>query len=166
MFGWLRRRKGDIPVEQTDAFQVRAQRAVEGMTADLEAFMDARFDPSFNRYLGVLRDRFEAAFDCPDAPPIIIARIEYKIFLENIDDLRSKMLSEISAMSEWRDILDEVGMGVHFKKLVDHRVHNFMMNLKTAGLQIFLDSADRLREADDRWRAANPGKAAEFPVDT
>ena len=136
------------------------------MTADLDAFMRTRFDRTFDAYLGVLRDCFDRAFDGPEAPPITLARIEFKIFRENVDELRSKMVPEISAtLSGWRDLSDEMGMRVHFQRLIDHRIETFTTNLTTAGLQMFLGMADRLEEADDRWRAANPEKAAQFPPD-
>jgi hypothetical protein len=53
--------------------------------------MRTRFDPAFDAYLGVLRDCFERTFDRPEAPPIVLARIEYGSFLEDVDELRAKM---------------------------------------------------------------------------
>jgi hypothetical protein len=42
---------------------------------------------------------------------------------------------------------------------------SYSQELTAAGLQMFLDMVDRLKVADDRWRAANPEKAARFPPD-
>jgi hypothetical protein len=164
MFGWLRKRKQTPRPEDTEAYKL-GQRAADSMTADLDAFMRTRFDPSFDAFLGVLRDCFERTFDRPEAPPITLASIEYKSFLENVEELRTKMPPEISAaLSGWRDLSDDMGiMRAGFQRLIDSRVESFMTNLTTAGLQMFTDMADRLKEADDRWRAANPEKADQFP---
>jgi hypothetical protein len=163
MFGWLRKREKKIPVEQTEAYKL-GRRAGDSMAADLDRFMRARFEPAFNGYLGVLRDRFETTFDSPDAPPIILARIEYKIFLENVDELRDKMSPEISAaMSGWLNI-DE-GVRADFQRLIEHTIETYRSDLKMAGLNLFLETVDRLKEADDRYRAANPEKSAQYPPD-
>ena len=144
------------------------QRAADGMVADLDRFMRLRFDPVRANYLKVLRDGFDRSFDPPEAPPMIMARIEYNSFLENVDVLLQKMPPEITtAMREWRDLSDKMGLGARaqFNQIVNHRVETFMSNLRSSGLQMFLDLADGLKAADDRWRAAHPEMSAQFPPD-
>jgi hypothetical protein len=160
MFGWFRKQK-----KQTEAYKL-GKSAAESMVADLDRFMRLRFDPVYHEYLKVLRGRFEGAFNPPEAPPIIVARIEYKIFLENVDELRQKMPPDINmAMRKWRDLSDETGIRAEFNQLVDNRVETFMSNLTADGLKMFLDLADGLKAADDRWRAEHPDKSAQFAPD-
>jgi hypothetical protein len=164
MFGSLQKREKSISVEHTAACKLR-QRVLDGIAADLESVMRTRFDPTFKAYHELLRGCFDRTFDQLEAPPIALARIEYKIFLEKVDELRSKMQPEISAaLSVWRDEwCDKMGIQKPLQHLIDHRVETFSSNLTAAGLQMFVDIADRLKEADDRWRVANPVSAAEFP---
>jgi hypothetical protein len=165
MFAWFRKREKKAPVEQTEAYKL-GRGAAETMIADLDRFMCLRFGPVRDEYLKVLRNCFERSFNRPEAPPIIIARIEFKIFSENVDELRQKLPVDINAaMRDWRDWSDEMGIRTVFDKLVNNRVEMFMSNLTTDGLQMFLDLADGLKAADDRWRAAHPKKSAQFPQD-
>jgi hypothetical protein len=165
MFGWFRKRDKKAPVEQTEAYRL-GRRAAETMIADLDRFMGRHFDPVRDECLKVLRNCFERSFNPPQAPPIIIARIEFKIFSENIDELRQKVPVHINeAMHDWRDWSDEMGLRAEFNQLVNDRVETFISNLTSDSLQMFLDLADDLKAADDRWRAAHPEKSAQFPPD-
>jgi hypothetical protein len=156
MFDWVPKREKSIPLEQIEALKLR-QRVLDGIAADLDSLMRARFDPTFKAYLELLRRSFDRSFDHPEAHPITLARIEYKIFLENVDDLRSQMQREISAaLSVWRDQCDEMGIREPFRRLTDHRLETFTSNLTTAGLQMFVDMADRLKDAEQsRQRAGH-----------
>jgi hypothetical protein len=148
MFDWVPKREKRIPREQTEALKLR-QRVLDGIAADLDSLMRARFDPTFKAHLELLRRSFDRTFDHPEALPITLARIEYKIFLEKVDELRAKMQREISAaLSVWRDQCDEMGIREPFRRLTDHRLETFTSNLTTAGLQMFVDMADRLKEAE------------------
>jgi hypothetical protein len=158
--------RDESAAQETEAYKL-GQNAAQGLVTELDSFMRTRFDPVFDAYLEVLRDCFERTFDRPEAPPIVLARVEYSSFLENVDELRAKMPPDISAaLGDWRDLSEEMSMQEGFQRLIDSRVENFMSNLTAAGLQMFLDMADRLKVADDRWRAANLEKAARFPPDT
>ena len=102
-----------------------------------------------------------------DAVAIIVARIEYKVFLENIDELRGKMMGEITAtLSGWLDLADQMQMRDKFTELTQANVDKFCRKLSETGLQRLLDMAHALKLADDQWRAANPELSAKFPPDT
>ena len=58
------------------------------MVGVFERFMKDRFGPVRDNYLSVLRGRFQAAMQRTDASPLLVARIEYKVFLENVDELQ------------------------------------------------------------------------------
>ena len=165
MFGWLRNREKKVPAEQTEAFKL-GRKAAASAAADLDRFMRRRFEPVHSGYLKVLRDRIERSFNPPEAPPIIMARIEYKCFLESVDELRQKMPPEIlAALREWANVADQIGNREQFNELINNRVENYMSKLKTDGVQMLLDLVVSLKAADDRWRAANPEKSAQFPPD-
>jgi hypothetical protein len=76
------------------------------------------------------------------------------------------MLPEINtAMREWLDLSDQMGMRADFTRLIEHRVQTFKSDLIAAGLQRMLDMAYRLKEADTRWRAAHREISAKLPPD-
>jgi hypothetical protein len=165
MFNWFRREK-PVPIEQTDAYRF-GQRTGDSMAADLDAFVTRRFDPVSKNYLDVLRGCLETVFDDDKAPPLVLARIEYKIFLENVEEMRPKMLAEInSAMSEWIDVAEQTGIRPVLQQLIDHRIGNFTEQLTVEGLDLLLAYVERLKLADEQWRARNPQRAAEFPSET
>lgn len=134
------------------------------MAADLQQFMASRFDPAFKAYMRVLNDCFDAVYHSDDAPPITLARIEFKIFNDQVGGLREDMAGEINvAMRGWLE-LDEA-MGGQFRRSIDKTIKDFQDRLTMTGLQAFLDRADDLKAADIKWRRANPAPAAQFPID-
>jgi hypothetical protein len=158
MFNWLRKREANL-------FRL-GQDAANGSAADLDSLMHARFDPVFNSYLEMLRDSFERTFNQSEAPPIVLAGIEYNSFLENVEELCAKMPPDIAAaLAGWRDVYERLGGVEDLRRLINNRVENFMTDLTAAGHQMFIDMAVRLKVADDQWRAENPQKAARFPPD-
>ena len=117
MFGWFRKRDKKGPVDQSEAYRL-GRRAAETMIADLDRFMGRHFDPVRDEGLKVLRNCFERSFNPQQAPPIIIARIEFKIFSENMEELRQKVPVHINeAMHDWRDWSDEMGLRAEFNQL-------------------------------------------------
>lgn len=134
------------------------------MAADLQHFMSSRFDPAFKAYIRLLNECFEAAYGNDDAPPITIARIEFKIFNDQVGGLREDMAREINvAMRGWLEIDD--AMGGQFRRLIDKTISNLQDRLTITGLQAFLDRADDLKAADIKWRRTNPERASQFPID-
>jgi len=108
-------------------------------------------------YLGVIQGQFNKCMTPTDAPPIIAARIEYKIFVENVKELRGKMMGEIPAMlSGWLDVADQIQLRDTFMQLIQAKVDAFCRELTEIGLQRFLDMAHALKLADDQWRTVIP----------
>jgi hypothetical protein len=162
MFGWFKKQSRP---EDTEAYK-QGKRMVESMTADLQQFMSTRFDPVFDGYVGALTERFETVYDNDEAPPIILARIEFDIFNDHVRELREKMGAEVNAaMREWLETADLIGGRSDFQKLIDTTIGSFQDRLTMTGLQAFIDRADDLKVADDKWRKANPERAAQFPAD-
>jgi hypothetical protein len=76
MFGWF---KSKPKPEETEAYKL-GQRFVQAVNTDLERFMTTRFDSAFTGYLKILSDGFDAVYERADAPPITLARIDFKVF--------------------------------------------------------------------------------------
>jgi hypothetical protein len=160
MLAWFKKQRP----ENTEAYKL-GQKAGESMAADLEQFMSSRFEPVFKAYMRVLGDRFDTVYgSADDVPPITLARIEFKIFNDNVGKLREDMAGEINAaMRGWLEIDDDIGN--QFRKLIDKTISDFQNRLTMSGIQAFLDRADDLKAADIKWRRANPERAAQFPID-
>jgi hypothetical protein len=162
MFGWF---KKTPKVEDTEAYNM-GQRFIESVNADLEHFMTWRFKSAFDGYLKILNDRFDSAYDSPEAPPITLARIDFNSFRENVQKMRPKMTVEVeSGISQWLEAASKMGLRDDIQKLIDGTVGNFQERLTLTGMKAFIGRADDLKIADIKWRQANPELAAQFPLD-
>jgi hypothetical protein len=161
MFDWFRKKQ--VPAENLVAAYELGRRAADSADADIEAYMQARFYPAVPGLVDVVYGDFES----PDIPPLVAARIDLKNFLERtVGNLRPKLLPELrKAMAGWLDAFNQAGMGAEIEDLIEHHYEKFKSRVALAAFQKFLDLADTLKAADDKWRAANPEKAAEIPVD-
>jgi len=156
MFGWFQKK------DKRDAYEL-GRRAAESMNADMAAFM-ARCDP-FIESIGaaVFGDH-----ENPDISPVILARIDLRNFVEHLDDyLGQGVVPEFrAATAEWADVAKQAGVTAEFERLIQHHLDQFKSKLVRAAFQNLLNRVDALKEADDKWRAANPGKAAQMPFDS
>jgi hypothetical protein len=160
IFGWFRRKQDP---KQTRAYQM-GQQAGDAFAADLESLMEVRFKPVHEAALGVIQGQFNKCLTPTDGPPLVVARIEYKIFLDHVEEMRGKMLNEIPArLSKWLDVVDQIRLRDMFMQLIKAKVDKFCHDLTEAGMQCFLDMAHALKLADDQWRVANPELSAKFP---
>lgn len=165
MFGWFQKPK-QVDPKLTRAYEM-GQRASNQFAEDLQKLMDTRFKPTFDGYLGVLQGQLNKSLAPTDAPPILSARIEYNVFVENVAELNDKMTAEIVAtLSGWMDVADQIESRDIFLELIQVTVQKYCRDLKDTGLQRLLDMAYALKAADDPWRAANPELSAKFPPDT
>ena len=164
MFGWFKKQPEQPKPGETEAYQM-GQQASQAMTAAVPDYMTARFEPVFKNYLGVFSDCLDRDYG-DHAPPIIIARVEFKDFRENVSGLRTKMLDEINvATREWIDLGETIGSRDLLDRYIVHVVDEYQTRLTMAGLQLTIDRADELKAADDKWRRIYPAKAAQFPLD-
>ena len=86
MFGWGKR--NTPKPEDTRAYRLGADMGQQ-MGDAIVAVMETRFKAVGDGYVNVLRDRLLLCFDSNEAPPIALARIEYKIFTENTGELKT-----------------------------------------------------------------------------
>lgn len=160
MFGFFKKK---VPIEDTEPFKM-GQRAANSYAEDLDTFMVARFEPVYQNLMGVLDDRLESVYDDPNGPPILLAKVEYKAFLDNVQEMRPRMEGEINAaMSEWLSVASEMGMREDFDRLATARLNSFYERLTINGFQALMDKTDKLGPADIKWRTENPELATRFP---
>jgi hypothetical protein len=163
MFGWFQPKQDP---KLTRAYEM-GRKSAESFAADLEKLIEIRFKPVSEGYLGVVQGQYNRCLSPTDAPPIIAARIEYKVFLENVDELRGKMMDEIAAtLSDWLDVADQIQLRDTFAELIQVTIDKFCRELSETGLQRLLDMAHALKLADDQWRVAHSELSAQFPPDT
>jgi hypothetical protein len=160
MFDWFRRS--------------RKNREAEGMGRQAGAQFDAhineilkhRFEPSFNAYLNVLQKQLNGCMAPTTVPPMIHARIQYCVFLENIDDFFFKMIDEIVERTpKWLQFHDEMNARDVYMALIRFRAKEFCQRLGDAGLERITDMAHALKAVDDEWRAANPEGSEKYHRD-
>jgi uncharacterized membrane protein YhaH (DUF805 family) len=152
-----------VDPKQTDAYQM-GQKFSGEMWSAFTGYFDSRFLPVRENYLNVLRQLVRQSFNSQDGPPLTIARVEYRVFLNRIKELEDQIFGEsCDAMHEWLDVAD--GMGVRAETESGFRTHikEFCNDLTIAGMSVLTDYAIPLRDADRDWRAANPKRAKEFP---
>jgi hypothetical protein len=162
VFGWFRK-KAVTREQDTEAFKLGRRMAAEAVSA-FEKVMESRFGHLHDDFLDVLRGAFQTDIQRTDAPPMTSARINYKIFLKNVEGLKPQMNAEIAAyMSGWLETADEAGIRPQLEQFFQQEVGNFCGGLTIDGLKLFTDYAIPLKDADDAWRKANPELAENFP---
>lgn len=155
-------RKEMTPKEQ-DAYK-KGQEFSNSLFEVFDNYMRERFEPVKGRYLDILKDQVREALHATNAPPLTVARVEYRVFLKNVKDMEGDMLAEIKQyMHEWVDVAHQVGVGEDTERGFGVRVSNFTTDLSMAGLKVVTDYAVPLKDADVDWRRANPLRAKEFP---
>jgi hypothetical protein len=164
MFRWFQRQKPQDP-KLARAYQLGRETA-NSFADDLKKLMQLRFGPVAERYLDVVQKQFNACLNPTEAPPIIVARMEYNAFLDNVNTLRDQMTGEIlSTLSDYMDIAYQLDSRDKFVELVQVEVQNYCQTLSEDGLQRFLDMAHALKLADDDWRLVHPELSAQIPRD-
>lgn len=149
--------------EDTDAYQIGTH-AGEDMSAAVDRLIALRFKPGSEDYIKLLRERLQGAFAQSDAPPLIEARGELRLFLKDVDKLKSEMEKIIpNELSQWIEVADHIGTRDVFDQFVDHRISQFSVNLKERGIMVLGDYVEALRGIDMAWRKANPEAAGIYP---
>ncbi len=163
MFGWFRKTEKQVPNEKLVGAFETGRRAAATANADLEAYMRSRFYP----HIKGLVDKVFGDFETPEMPPLVVARVDLKNFVDGIDDLlRPRVIPQLrEATAEWLGVFQQLGAIPEFEDLIEHKYAAFKSSVVLAAFQKLLDLTDMLKAADDKWRAANPEKAGNIPVD-
>jgi hypothetical protein len=161
MLRWFKKSKPDL-TEKAQAYE-KGRQFGEQVIAQIDAFIETRFRPTSNGLLDVLQRQFETCINPTDGPPIIVARIEYKFFAERVQRLAAQMPGEIAfSLNRLIDVAMEMDVREDVQTLIDNRVAIFQNELLMKGHELFTGITDRLKEADDRWRVANPELSGNF----
>lgn len=173
MFNWLiRKATRAVHTAQQEIDQEKklkeahewGRKVAEGFGADLDAFTGPRFEELQTSYIKVFTDRLDLAAVDDKAPALILARIEYNIFQDNVKNLKPQVIEEIqTACRDWMDVWVQMGNEAEMNQLIGRKVDTFLSHLKLVGLEELLGRVDHLKPIDAAWRAANPEKSAEFP---
>lgn len=161
MLGWFKQKQQDSKL--TRAAELGRQTA-RRFADDPDRLMQIRFGPVAHNFLEVIQGQYNKCLNPTNAPPLSMARVEYEVFLENVDELRGKMTGEIEAtLADHMVFSDEVGARDKFDELIQKHVADYCCKLKADGLERLTDMAHALKLADDQWRAAHPALSAKFP---
>jgi hypothetical protein len=162
MLRWFKKSKPNL-TENAQAYE-NGRQFGQQVIAQIDAFIETHFRPTSNGFLDVLQRQCETCINPTDGPPIIVARIEYKFFADRVQRLATQMPGEIAfSLNRWIGIAMETDVREDVQTLIENRVAIFQNELLMKGHKLFIGIADRLKEADDRWRVANPELSAKFP---
>jgi hypothetical protein len=160
MFDWLR--KKPLTAGEVKAYQSGQDFGAQ-MAQAFIAYQKKRFGPVHDNYLNVLRERLQNAVRSEDAPPLLIAKIEGDLFVENLDKLKMQMFDEtIAAMADWLNIAQQLDLRPQIEKTIADSVFEFCENLGADAEQVVMDYNVVLRDADAAWRRRYPDKVAQF----
>jgi hypothetical protein len=174
MFNWLVKKATKAVHEAQDEIEQEKKRkeaiewgrkAAQSFGADLDAYAGRRFEEIQTKYMKVFRDRLDLAAVDDEAPPLILARIEHKIFLDNVQKLKPQLVEEIlTACADWMKVWAQMGNEGEMKQVIEKKVDDFALTMMLeAGLTELLSRVDHLKPLDEAWRAANPEKSAQYP---
>src|ERR1700722_5869127 len=156
MFAWFKRLIREYEV---------GQKMAQSFANDLDN-LSSRYKPISEGYLGLLQGRLNKCLNPTDGPPLLVGPIEYKLFVDNVGELRGRMTGEIGAtLSKWIEVAEQMQSRDKFDQLIQVVVDRFCNELSQTGLQRLLDMAHALKAADDQWRVAHHESAAKFPPD-
>jgi hypothetical protein len=85
MFAWFKRLIREYEV---------GQKMAQSFANDLDNLI-ARYKPISEGYLGLLQGRLNKCLNPTDGPPLLVGPIEYKLFVDNVGELRGRMTGEI-----------------------------------------------------------------------
>jgi hypothetical protein len=152
-----------VDPKQTDAYQMGQKFSGEVWSA-YTGYFESRFAPVRENYLNLLRQLVRQSFHSPDGPPLTIARVEYRVFLNRIKELEDQIFGETCyAMHEWLHVADRMGVRAETENGFRTHIKAFCDDLTIAGMNVLTDYGIPLRDADRDWRAANPERARQFP---
>lgn len=125
------------------------------------AYIDGRMAHIEQAFLTVLQKRLDTARYQEEHSPVLVARVEYDLFVENVENSALKLVEETkAALSEWDSFHAEIGVSDDIDRLAAALVQAKTDNLKELGLNVVLANAEILKVADAQWRVRFPERAA------
>jgi hypothetical protein len=142
----------------------KGQQAARAFNAAVDAYTGPRFEQLQTNFMKVLNDRLDLAAADQEVPPLVSARVEHRVFLDNVNKLKPHLTEEtLSACKEWMDVWVQLGNESEMKQLIERKIDDFTVQMLDVSLKELLSRVDVLKPLDDAWRAANPDKSAQYP---
>jgi hypothetical protein len=86
--------------------------AASSMVREFDEYFAIRFGHIKEAFLDILRQNVSDAMLRDDHSPILVARADYTVFMENVRDTKEQMRGEMmSHMCEWTSAFEEMGLG-------------------------------------------------------
>ena len=137
----------------------KSQNAGNACFARIEAYVAARTAEMKPKFIEALKGRVELTeneFE-NEVRPLRVARIEYKLFADNVDEAGQELTNEVSAaLKDWRDLFVQMQAPEIFDDALKAKIADFVCELKVLGMEEMLTHSDALKEADRKWRAHFP----------
>jgi hypothetical protein len=92
MFGF-RKKRPEMTPSQKAAYDL-GRNAGDSLYTAVNNFLKKRLAEVSTNLLGVLADRFGTIYSVPDHAPETVAKVEYKIFLEQLQEFESRLTEE------------------------------------------------------------------------
>ena len=156
--------------QAAEAYQ-DGQSAGAAMAAAVQKYLDHRLPEVSERVLAVLRGQLKNIHNEPGYRPADVARVEFKIFLENIEDFDKRLLADTeAACAGWFEVaatLDLVPLmrELALQRILDAKVALAMQGADIAG-QVIIDEEGKLEPPFDLShlpRPSTPEERAVFP---
>ncbi|MBI1867082.1 MAG: hypothetical protein HYS06_02085 [Methylocystis sp.] len=167
MFGWFKKKQS--PESAFTEGEVRDLKSkldayVNDYIKALNEHVHAKYDSVFQAHYCVLKRNIESALQQNEMPHIGAAGRAYKDFLDQIDNLKAGMESEIAlSFRNWLATAEKIGVRDLFDNYRKSLIDKFNSDLKEAAEALLAAKANDLTAADMLWRAANPEKAKLYP---
>ncbi len=167
MFGFFKRRKTPPPTvspEEQAAYE-KGRNVASQYMGEMMSYVDLRAAQIERNYLEVFQGTLDRAREQVDHSPLLLARVEYDVFRENVDTAIDKLVDETKAtLSEWDELHEMLGNSNEVDTAIYTYVSDRIGTLKITALERMMQYVDRLKEADDEWRRNHPELAAQEPL--
>jgi hypothetical protein len=167
MFDWLTKKaaRPSLTAQKELQKEERLKEAYKGQDTGnacfvrIDACVAARTAELKPKFIEVLKGRVELAkheFERA-VPPLRVARIEYKLFADNVDKAGQELANEVSeALKDWRNLFVQMHVPEIFDDALKAKIDDFVCELKVLGMEEMLTHAEALKEGDQKWRAQFP----------
>lgn len=164
----LGNRKTADPVrtpEEQKAFELGREMSRKQLVK-VDQYIDWRYEQIRPGYLAVIQKQFDACRQQEEHSPLLVARVEYSLFLEHVGEAHKQLLAEVkNHFREWTDLNKEMQVEDVIDKYLDQNLTDKFTALRLEGLKVMTDNADILKWADDNWRKQFPDRAAAQPLE-
>ncbi|CAN7259349.1 hypothetical protein LJR098_001067 [Rhizobium sp. LjRoot98] len=129
--------------------------------AAVETYVDERYGQMRSAYLDVLQKQLDSCRAQDEHSPIMLARIEYSLYLDHVKEAQAKLNDEVRAVfSEWTALNKEMDVEELTDQWLDQTLTDKFADLSIDGLTVLNGNADIIKTADDNWRKRFPDRAA------